>query len=132
VLTAQVRRQIQEALRGAAVPPDADILTVVTDPGLDLALGVPRGTRRDHLPQALAQVDLPEHAAGNSGLRQLLDVLGLALLRRLTALAGTRHPLLTVGPRCRQLPMIPGLHKSALGITDGNPFLFSAQVFSAG
>lgn len=75
---AEVRRQIQETLRGATVPSDAEFVTIVVDPTLESSLGiVRREVSQEQLAQLLARSDLRQRLANNSDARQLLEVLGL-------------------------------------------------------
>ena len=74
----EVRQRIQEALHGAAVPSDTEILTIVVSPTLEAALGITlRGAQQGQLVQLPTQTDLSRRAADNRDLRQLLEILGL-------------------------------------------------------
>lgn len=77
-MPAEVRQRIQEALHGATVSSDTEILTIVVNPTLEGALGITRrGARQGPLVQLLTQADLSGRAADNRDLRQFLEVLGL-------------------------------------------------------
>lgn len=79
----EVRRRIQDALRGSAVPLGAEFVTIVVDPTLESALGIARReVRPERLTQMLTRSDLRGRVSNNSDVRQLLEVLGLMPLRR--------------------------------------------------
>jgi hypothetical protein len=79
----EVRRRIQDTLRGSAVPLGAEFVTIVVDPTLESALGIARReVRPERLTQMLTRSDLRGRVSNNSDVRQLLEVLGLMPLRR--------------------------------------------------
>lgn len=75
---AEVRREIQDALGGAALPPDAEFLTIVINPTLETALGIARRpASQARLAEQLRRANPPERLVNNSDLRQLFEILGL-------------------------------------------------------
>jgi hypothetical protein len=78
----EVRQRIQQALREASVPPGTAIAIIVMAPSLQAVLGIGRRAQSTgQLVQLLAQSDLQRRVAGNTELRQLLEMLGLMFLR---------------------------------------------------